>query len=260
MVAPPHELSGLESAAFHPVAWALGFRTSPKFLFTRTAAIDRDGLMELLDLLIRVFTENGYLAVFTILLICGFGVPIPEDISLVAGGVISGLGYANVHVMCAVGITGVLAGDSLMFMLGRVFGERALKLRWVAYLMTPRRYAQVQAKFSRYGNRLMFVARFLPGLRSPIYLTAGMTRRVSFMRFFLLDGFAALISVPVWVYLGHYGALHRDWLLTWLDRGKVVAILVALAIVALVVAWFWKRAARRRALLNLREIRRQRQS
>ena len=74
--------------------------------------------MGLLDFLIGVFTENGYLAVFTILLICGFGVPIPEDISLVAGGVISGLGYANVHVMCAVGITGVLAGDSLMFMVG----------------------------------------------------------------------------------------------------------------------------------------------
>ena len=180
------------------------------------------------------------------------------DISLVAGGVISGLGYANVHVMCAVGITGVLAGDSLMFMVGRVFGERALRLRWVAYLLTPRRYAKVQAKFQRYGNRLMFVARFLPGLRSPIYLTAGMTRRVSFWRFFLLDGLAALISVPVWVYLGHYGALHRDWLMTWLDRGKVVVILVAAVIVALGVAWFWRRRARHRALLTLRQVRRKR--
>jgi membrane protein DedA with SNARE-associated domain len=177
---------------------------------------------------------------------------------LVAGGVISGLGYANVHVMCAVGITGVLAGDSLMFMVGRVFGERALRLRWVAYLLTPRRYAKVQAKFQRYGNRLMFVARFLPGLRSPIYLTAGMTRRVSFWRFFLLDGLAALISVPVWVYLGHYGALHRDWLMTWLDRGKVVVILVAAVIVALGVAWFWRRRARHRALLTLRQVRRKR--
>ena len=214
--------------------------------------------MGLLDFLIGVFTENGYLAVFTILLICGFGVPIPEDISLVAGGVISGLGYANVHVMCAVGITGVLAGDSLMFMVGRVFGERALRLRWVAYLLTPRRYAKVQAKFQRYGNRLMFVARFLPGLRSPIYLTAGMTRRVSFWRFFLLDGLGALVSVPVWVYLGHYGALHRDWLMTWLDRGKVVVILVAAVIVALGVAWFWRRRARHRALLTLRQVRRKR--
>jgi membrane protein DedA with SNARE-associated domain len=69
---------------------------------------------------------------------------------------------------------------------------------------------------------------------------------------------AALISVPVWVYLGHYGALHRDWLMTWLDRGKVVVILVAAVIVALGVAWFWRRRARHRALLTLRQVRRKR--
>lgn len=215
-------------------------------------------LMELLDTLVRIFTDNGYAAVFVILLICGFGVPIPEDISLVAGGVIAGLGYANVHVMCGVGIVGVLAGDSLMFIVGRVFGERALRLRWVAYLLTPRRYALVQAKFTRFGNRLMFVARFLPGLRSPIFLTAGMTRRVSFTRFFLLDGFAALISVPIWVYLGYYGAQNHDWLLKWLERGKVIVLIVAVVIVAFAVRYFWKRTARRRALLRLRQSRRKR--
>lgn len=212
--------------------------------------------MALLDTLISFFTANGYLAVFVVLMICGFGVPIPEDITLVAGGVIAGLGYANVHTMCMVGVIGVLAGDSLMFIVGRIFGERALRLRWVSYLLTPRRYAQVQAKFSRYGNRLMFVARFLPGLRSPIYLTAGMTRRVSFLRFFLLDGFAALISVPLWVYLGYYGAQNHEWLLTWLGRGKAIVLVVIGVILALVAWYFWRRVARRRALLRARQMRR----
>jgi membrane protein DedA with SNARE-associated domain len=214
--------------------------------------------MELLETLISFFTANGYAAVFVVLMICGFGLPIPEDITLVAGGVIAGLGYANVHVMCAVGIVGVLAGDSIMFMIGRVFGERALRLRWVAYLLTPRRYARVQAKFTRYGNRLMFVARFLPGLRSPIFLTAGMTGRVSFLRFFLLDGFAALISVPVWVYLGYYGAQNHEWLLTWLHRSKTVVMIVLGVIFVLVIRYFWRRTARRRALLRLRQSRRKR--
>ena len=119
-------------------------------------------------------------------------------------------------------------------------------LRWVAYLLTPRRYALVQAKFSRFGNRLMFVARFLPGLRSPIFLTAGMTRRVTFLRFILLDGFAALISVPVWVYLGHYGAQNHEWLLKWLGRSKVILFIAVLTVVALIVRYFWRRSARMR--------------
>lgn len=213
-------------------------------------------LMDLLDTLIRFFTENGYLAVFVVLLICGFGVPIPEDITLVAGGVIAGLGYANVHVMCVVGLIGVLAGDSTMFIIGRVFGTRALRLRWVAYLLTPRRYARVQAKFSRHGTRLMFVARFLPGLRSPIYLTAGMTRRVSFLKFLALDGLAALISVPLWVYLGYYGAQNHEWLLTWLRRGKFVVFAVLAVLAVIVFIYYRRRILRRRSLLRLRELRR----
>ncbi|WP_028449613.1 MULTISPECIES: DedA family protein [Chitinibacter] len=194
----------------------------------------------ILDALITIFTEYGYLAVFTVLLICGFGVPIPEDVSLVAGGVISGLGYAHVHTMFAVGMAGVLIGDSLMFLLGRYAGPSLLEHRFFKRMMTPERFAAVQDKFERYGNRVLFVARFLPGLRAPIFMTAGMSCKVSYLRFLLLDGLAALISVPIWVYLGYYGAKNHEWLMTWLGRGQV-AILLLVAVVAVVVGvWYWR--------------------
>ncbi|GHD56102.1 DedA family protein [Jeongeupia chitinilytica] len=196
--------------------------------------------MDSLSLLVSVFTDYGYLAVFLVLLACGFGVPIPEDITLVAGGIIAGLGYADVHTMFFVGMAGVLVGDSVMFLLGRYYGARVLKWRWVARIMTPERYAAVQDKFSRYGNRVLFVARFLPGLRSPIFLSAGMSHCVSYWRFLLLDGFAALISVPVWVYLGYYGAYNHEWLLLWLKRGQA-GIMVLVALVAVIVGvWYWR--------------------
>ena len=38
-----------------------------------------------------IFTEYGYWAVFGMLLICGSGVPIREDVTLATGGVIAGL-------------------------------------------------------------------------------------------------------------------------------------------------------------------------
>ncbi|SSZ29681.1 Uncharacterised protein [Aggregatibacter aphrophilus] len=59
-----------------------------------------------------------------VLIICGFGVPIPEDITLVSGGVISGLGYANVHIMLVVSLFGVLLGDGTMYWLGRIYGTK----------------------------------------------------------------------------------------------------------------------------------------
>jgi len=212
--------------------------------------------MDFLDLLIRLFTVHGYVAVFVVLLICGLGVPIPEDISLVAGGIIAGLGYANVQAMCAVGIAGVLFGDTAVFLIGRHLGTRALRLRWVAHLLTPRRYAQVQAKFERYGNRMMFVARFLPGLRTAVFLTAGMSQRVSFLRFILLDGAAALISVPVWIYLGYYGAENRAWLLAAVKRGQG-GVAIALVVLVALLGWIvWRRASRRRERLRAHRHRR----
>jgi membrane protein DedA with SNARE-associated domain len=173
--------------------------------------------MDLLERLITIFAENGYIAVFIALMICGAGLPLPEDITLVAGGVIAGLGYANVHAMFALAMFGVLLGDAGIFLLGHHYGARMLKWRLVAHVLTPARYAQVQDKFARYGNRMLFIARFLPGMRTTVYITAGTSHRVSFTRFLLIDGLAALVK---WVRRGQSSL--------WMLVGLVVLTLLAL--------------------------------
>ena len=202
--------------------------------------------MTVFNALLPIFTEYGYIAVFVMLLICGFGVPIPEDVTLVTGGVIAGLGYANEHNMVAVGLAGVMVGDGLIFMGGRLFGDKITRVKFFQRFLTPERYAAVQEKFSRYGRWVMFVARFLPGLRTPVFLTAGMSKRVSFPTWFFMDGFAALISVPVWVYLGFYGAKNIDWLFDVVRRGQHV-LLGLLLLGAIVGAVYWWRARKGRA-------------
>ena len=201
-----------------------------------------------LDTLIFFFSSYGYAAVFLVLFICGFGVPIPEDITLVAGGIISGLGYTNVHIMLFVGLAGVLVGDATMFCTGRLLGDAMFRNKIVAKILTPKRYELVQEKFEKHGNWLMFIARFLPGLRSPIFLTAGASRKVTFAQFILLDGFAALISVPIWVYLGYFGANQREWLMTQIKRGQsgIVFVFVAL-ILGLGIYLFLKSRRRKKA-------------
>ncbi|HEZ2577865.1 TPA: DedA family protein [Neisseria meningitidis] len=189
-------------------------------------------------LLEAFFVEYGYAAVFFVLVICGFGVPIPEDLTLVTGGVISGMGYTNPHMMFAVGMLGVLVGDGVMFAAGRIWGQKILRFKPIARIMTPKRYAQVQEKFDKYGNWVLFVARFLPGLRTAVFVTAGISRKVSYLRFIIMDGLAALISVPIWIYLGEYGAHNIDWLMAKMHSLQS-GILVILGIGAAVVAWIW---------------------
>lgn len=196
-----------------------------------------------MEFLIGFFTDYGYWAVLFVLIICGFGVPIPEDITLVSGGVIAGLypESVNSHLMLLVSMIGVLAGDSCMYWLGRIYGVKILRFKLMRKLVTLQRLRMVREKFTQYGNRVLFVARFLPGLRAPIYMVAGITRRVSYVRFVFIDFCAAIISVPIWVYLGEFGARNLDWLHEQIEKGQMV-IYVLIGILALFLVWKWKKS------------------
>ena len=196
-----------------------------------------------MEFLISFFTDYGYWAVLFVLIICGFGVPIPEDITLVSGGVIAGLypESVNSHLMLLVSMIGVLVGDSCMYWLGRIYGTRILRFRPMRKIVTLKRLKMVRDKFAQYGNRVLFVARFLPGLRAPIYMVSGITRRVSYTRFVLIDFCAAIISVPMWVYLGEFGAKNLHWLHEQIQKGQMV-IYVLIGLLGLFLVWKWKKS------------------
>jgi membrane protein DedA with SNARE-associated domain len=53
--------------------------------------------------------------------------------------------------MFLVGMAGVMVGDSIMFLAGYFKGESILKLKLIARIVTPERYASVQTQFEKYG-------------------------------------------------------------------------------------------------------------
>ena len=62
---------------------------------------------------------TAYAIILGVLLACGLGVPIPEDITLIAAGLLAGLGKISLTGALIAGMVGVLAGDSFLFFLGR---------------------------------------------------------------------------------------------------------------------------------------------
>ena len=187
---------------------------------------------------------------FLLLLLCGVGLPMPEDIVLVVAGMLAqddGRSWAFTALLMYVG---VLAGDSIIFCLGRHWGTRLLAWEHTHHLFPPKKQARVQRLFDRHGSIVLLIARFLPGLRAPIFSTAG-AMRVPFVKFVLFDGAAALVSVPVFVWFGHWLWLQFDD-----DIAKLSAALaqtesytpwIAAAIVALAVVLYRLRPRRARA-------------
>ncbi len=140
---------------------------------------------------------------FFVLLLCGLGLPLPEDVVLVTAGALGEIDGRSWLEVSAVMYAGVMLGDSTIFCAGRYLGSRLRGSRWFQRYFSEKKQAKVENLFDRYHTWVLFVGRFLPGLRAPIFFTAGSTR-VKFWKFFLFDGLAALISVPFFVWLGHW--------------------------------------------------------
>ena len=143
-----------------------------------------------------------YLGLFVILLLCGMGLPLPEDIALLAGGFLVHRGVIRYPITLGVALLGVVAGDNSLFFLGRRFGTGLVRYFGLNRPGSKAQIDRIRAFMRRHGHRAIFYARFLAGLRALIYLTAG-SFGVTPLRFLSYDLLGAIISVPVVVSIGY---------------------------------------------------------
>ena len=175
-----------------------------------------------------------YLGVVLILLVAGFGVPIPEDVPLVIGGVMCGLGHADVLIMLPLSFAAVLGADLTMFTLGRLHGDRLRRLPILRKYLSDERLAKVADAYHAHVGKTLFTSRFLPGLRTPLFFTAGSVG-ISYWKLILFDGAAAIISVPALVLAGYFGAARKDQILHLVRQAQwLVVAVVVLAVVIFV--------------------------
>jgi membrane protein DedA with SNARE-associated domain len=189
-----------------------------------------------------------YLTLTGVLMLCGLGAPIPEDISLISGGYMAHRGLANVHTVFLVCLGAVLAGDTVAFFLGHFFGRKILTWAPARRLFTARKQLRVRAYFRKYGSKVIFVGRFLPGLRFSIFFSAG-TLHVRPSIFFIYDTLAAALSVPFLVYLAWLFGDQLDHVIHWARRSEYGILVIAAVATGLVVLKITR--GRRRRLRHL---------
>lgn len=198
------------------------------------------------DQIVATLTEYPYLGVALVFLLCGIGLPLPEEIGLLAAGYVCAKfpEHASLPWMMLVCGGSILAGDLLPYVLGRVFGVRLLRLRWLRYFVTKQRLAVFDRWFRRRGDMVIFIARFLAGLRVVAFFTAG-TMKMRWRRFLLLDGLGIAVLVPTLTLLGFHGAgviEHVIDVIRKVERGILWGSLGGLFAVAM---WYWLYRRRR---------------
>jgi len=85
---------------------------------------------------------------------------------------IAGATHGNIWLLTLWAIAGAIIGDGLSFWIGHRYGSQ-LRQMW-PFRQRPRYLDQGAAFFERYGGKSVFFARFLPGVRAFVPVTAGM--------------------------------------------------------------------------------------
>jgi len=152
-----------------------------------------------------LLTNALYAGLIFVLVMCGMGIPIPEEMVFLTAGYVGSNNGAHVWILCLCGITGVMLGDSIPFYVGHHYGMAFLTRSWVAKLVKPHHIEKGQKFFDKHGSKAIFMARFVAGARMPAFFLSG-AMGVKYWTFFLWDLLGALISCPVSVWLAYkYG-------------------------------------------------------
>ena len=176
--------------------------------------------------------KYGLIACFFSLILTPFGLPVPEEISLLAAGFIVKKQSSSLLVGWIVGFLGVTLGDVISWTMGRIVGLEPKG--FVSKLIGQEQIRDIEQFYRKWGDWAIVIARQIPGMRFPTFFFAGASA-ISLTRFYIIDGLAALITVNFFYWLGYAFADDLSNIKLWVEDFQSYASGFASALILLVV-------------------------
>ena len=185
------------------------------------------------DWVVDVIERLGAVGVGLLIFLENVLPPIPSEVILPFAGFASQQGDLNAVAAWVAASVGSLAGALLLYGIGAVVGEERLRelsrKRWFVFF-GEKDFDRGERFFDRYGNQVVFFARFVPLVRSVVSVPAGLDR-MPLPRFVLLT----LAGSAIWnaVFIGAGWVLGENWEVVEGYMGPLSYVVVAvLAVVA----------------------------
>jgi len=154
-----------------------------------------------------------YASFWAALFFTGIGIPpLPEE-----AGILYAASMAAIHeqvrwwLAWPAASLGIMCADSVLYGIGRAWGPSLFNYRWVQRIVKPERRQRFERKFEKHGIQILLTARFLPPLRTGVFIVAG-ALRFSFLRFLLADGIYAVFGVGAFFFVGTWIVMLLDWI------------------------------------------------
>jgi membrane-associated protein len=163
---------------------------------------------------------------------------VPSETSVITAGVVASQGDLNLMLVVLFAAVGAIAGDNTAYFLGWRFGRR-INDRFFTSEKAKRRVAWAHRQVEERGGELIVIARFIPGGRTAVTLSAG-TLEYPWRKFILFDSIAGFVWALYAALLGYFGGKafeNAPW------KGLLLAFAIALAVTGTIelVRWYLKR-------------------
>jgi len=180
----------------------------------------------------------AYAILFALALLDAIIPIVPSETSVITAGVVASQGDLNLMLVILFAAAGAIAGDNIAYFLGWRFGRR-INDRFFSSEKAKKRVAWAHRQVEERGGELIVVARFIPGGRTVVTLSAG-TLEYPWRKFILFDTIAGFVWAGYAASLGYFGGKafeNAPW------KGLLLAFAIALAVTGSVelVRWYLKR-------------------
>ncbi len=188
--------------------------------------------------------SGGYLGIVVFLLLTGCGLPIPEEVPILLAGVVSSQGNLDPWLAFLACVVGALLGDTAMYAIGYHFGHGLLMRHpKLGKLLGAQREEHFEQAIQRHMFKVMLLARFMVGVRAPVYLSAGVVR-IPYRKFILCDLICATLVVGTVFTLGYY---FGDNIVELIRDAEMAFTLIVILVLLIVFLW-WLRRQRQQML------------
>jgi membrane protein DedA with SNARE-associated domain len=189
---------------------------------------------EMLDLL----QQYGYLGIFFFLVLGIVGLPLPDEIMMTFLGYLTSINQLNLLLTYLSALSGSICGISISYVLGVRLGYPFLRKYGSKIFITPKRLETTQRLFYKYGNGLLFIGYFIPGVRHVTAYIAGISK-LSFWRFALFAYVGAVVWCATFIGLGH--TLGANWEIVFAAMHKygTYMLMIMIPVAIIWIGWYW---------------------
>lgn len=140
----------------------------------------------------HLLVQYGLILLFVVVALESFGVPLPGETALVAGGVLAARGQLSIAAVVAVAAAAAIVGDNIGYWVGRTGGRKLLERAPLVNRYAGRVLPPAERFFERHGGKTVFIGRFVSILRFTAAWLAGISQ-MPWWRFFAWNAAGGIV-------------------------------------------------------------------